>query len=682
MSDTPPPAAPAGHGPDATANGRVFISYASQDGHAATRLCAALEAAGIGCWMAPRDVHPGESYAAAIVQAINACRALVLLVSQHSMGSPHVLREVERASSKRRSVISVRLDAAELTAELEYFISANQWVDTGGKPVDTVVPTLIETLRHPGDPHTSHASHASHAPHAAPARAPGALKKHAVAVTLGLVSLALVGLVVDRFVHKDRASPDAPAPPAAEVAAAAFQPPPHSVAVLPFENLSGDRQQDYFSDGLSEELLNSLSTIRDLQVAARTSSFSFKGTKAGTREIAQQLNVGALLEGSVRRDRGHVRVSAQLVNAVTGFQIWSSTYDRELKDFLALQTDIASAVTKALQATLLGDAAATIEVGGTQNPAAFDAYLRGKSIERANFTKENTLAQVKAYEEAVALDPSYARAYVALSSAQGVYSNNYATGAELVGWKARAEATAEKAVALAPTLGSAHAALASVWEREHLDFARARAEYDRAISLSPNDTDALLRSGWFLVCMGNATEGFAQIRKAISLDQLNPRGYARLAYALMTARRYREALESVDRYLQLKPGDTSSLDLRGNMLVLLGDTKAGLESCSSPDRSWLGKLCRSVALYRLHRPAEGDVEFAAMRAQLGESASFQYAEIETQRGDYAKALDWFETAYRVKDPGLVGARTSEYLDPIRKQPRYVAVIKLLNFPND
>jgi len=158
---------------------------------------------------------------------------------------------------------------------------------------------------------------------------------------------------------------------------AAFSPPPYSIAVLPFVNMSGDKDQDYFSDGLTEELLNSLAEINELQVAARTSAFSFKGKDTDIGTIARKLNVGAVLEGSVRRSGNTVRITAQLINPITGFHLWSHTYDRDLGDVLKLQADIASAVASALKVTLLEEDATKIELGGTRVPAAFDAYLRG-----------------------------------------------------------------------------------------------------------------------------------------------------------------------------------------------------------------------------------------------------------------------------------------------------------------
>jgi TolB-like protein len=193
--------------------------------------------------------------------------------------------------------------------------------------------------------------------------------KAALLVTIAVAIAALSYLLANRFVLSKRG--------AELVSASAFTPPPHSIAVLPFVNLSGDKEQEYFSDALTEELLNSLAEINGLQVAARTSAFSFKGKDNDIGMVARKLNVGAVLEGSVRRSANTIRISAQLINAVTGFHLWSKTYDRDLGDVLKLQTEIATAVASALKVTLLGDVGAKVELGGTHNPAAFDAYLRG-----------------------------------------------------------------------------------------------------------------------------------------------------------------------------------------------------------------------------------------------------------------------------------------------------------------
>jgi serine/threonine-protein kinase len=671
----------------------VFISYASQDVAAADNVCAALEKAGQPCWIAPRDVRPGEPYAAAIVEAINACRMLVLVLTKHAIDSPHVLREIERASSKKRPVLSIRLDETPLRPELEYFLSANHWLDASAKSIESVVPALVESVRGRATGHSGAAPLPAAA--AAPAKQkPDPWRSGPVLVLAGLV-LALLGyFAVDKlWLSKSGAGMAAggsppPIPPAAGNSTPApggsappFAPPAHSIAVLPFTNMSGVPQQDYFSDGLSEELLNSLAAIPDLRVAARTSSFTFKGKNDDVADIAHKLNVGAVLEGSVRKDGNHLRITAQLINATTGFHLWSKTYDRDLKNVLALQTEIAEAVTKSLEATLLADAAATIEIGGTQNPAAFDAYLRGRSLERGHVDKDSLMAMIAAYSEAARLDPKFAKAYVGMEEAQNIYANNFAPFSEVRPFFTQARQNAEKAVALAPGLATAHAAMAAIWERADLDFGRAQVEYDRALALSPNDVDVLLRSGFFLTSTGRVEAGLANIRKAVALDQLNAGGYRRLSFALTDARRYRESIEAADRALQFDPADTTMLNSRGFDFLMLGNLDAARENCVTPKPTWLGRLCAALLYDRLHDRAKGEAQLAAMQGELGNSAAYQYAEIQAQWGNLPKAMEWLETAFRVRDPGLLTLRSDVLIDPLRQEPRFREIERELNFPN-
>ena len=674
----------------------VFLSYASADAALAETIVGALERHGLRCWIAPRDVPPGTPYAEGIIRAINAAKVLVLVLTENAVESPHVGKEIERASSKRRPIIAFRTDATPLTPALEYFLSESQWIDAGAGGVDAAIPTLIEAAERlmapPSNARPVHDADVTKSAAVVAGTHTNRRRNLALAAAIAAVAAASVYFVADKSRVPKRAaaaiSEPAPARDAAGEASAkaggggsAIAPPPHSIAVLPFVNMSGDPKQDYFSDGLSEELLNSLAAIRDLQVAARTSSFTFKGKNDDVGDIGRKLHVGAVLEGSVRKDGNQVRITAQLINASTGYHLWSQTYDRDLKNVLALQTEIATAVTKALKATLLTDAATTIEIGGTQNPAAFDAYLRGKHLERGNFDKENTLARIAAFSEAVRLDPKFAKAYVGAANAQNTYANNFAADSDVRGWFKQGRENAERAVALAPELGVAHAAMAGIWERGYLDFARAQAEYDRALALSPNDTEVLLRSGTFFVTMGRAVAGLANIRRAIALDQLNPEGYARLSIGLTYAHQFREAIEADERTLQFNPSDIAVKNSRGMNHLLLGELDAARESCDTPKRSWQGRLCMSILYDKLHRRSDAEAELAAMRAELGDGASYQYAEIYAQWGDIPKALEWLDTAYRLPDPGIGTLKTDTLIDPLRNEPRFREIERKLAFPN-
>lgn len=677
--------------PAATADAvkSIFISYASQDIVAANTVCAALEAAGLPCWIAPRDVRPGEPYAAAIVEAINACRLLVLVLTKNAIDSRHVLREVERASSKNRSVLSIRLDAAELPPELEYFLSANHWLDASGGTLESVLPALIESVRGPARTDARPAA----TPAAIPAvGAPASRRLKRPLIALAAVVVALLGyFAFDKLWLSRRltagttgtAAPSAINAPGAALAspgsaAPAFTPPPHSIAVLPFVNMSGDPKQDYFSDGMSEELLNSLASVRELQVAARTSSFSFKGSGTNVSDIARQLNVGAILEGSVRKDGARVRITAQLINAVTGFHLWSQTYDRELRNVLALQTDIASAVTKALQATLLNDVSAVVELGGTRDPRAFDAYLRGRGIKEVS--KETSLAEIAAYDEAIRLDPTYAKAYIGKANALGGYAGSYEPAATARTLVEKSHTIAEKAVQLAPDLAEAHLALASSYDDGLLDFAHGKTEYERAQALAPGDARVLGKYAEFLARLGHADEAIATAQHAVTLDPLNASSYDHLGYVLLFGHHNREAIAAFDHALSLDPNIHWAHGMRGLAFLGLGEFEAAHQSCTTPPLSWVGQLCMAIAYDKLGRKADAQAEVARMKAESGDAMAYQYASVYAQWGDVASALDWLDTAFRLQDPGFAWLKVDALLDPLRKEPRFQAIEAKLNFP--
>jgi TolB-like protein/Tfp pilus assembly protein PilF len=675
----------------------VFISYASQDAAVANAVVGTLERSGIKCWIAPRDVPAGAPYADGIIHAINGSKALVLVLSKNAVSSPHVGKEVERASSKRRPIVVFRTDATPLTPSLEYFLSESQWIEAGAGAADAASAKLIEAVQrliaHPSSANPAHDANPDIPVAAIPASAPANQRwKAPLAAAVAVVAAASIYFAVgkpwlSRHPHAAvtasaptlDATGGAPAKPTSDVSAIA--PPPHSIAVLPFVNMSGDPKQDYFSDGLSEELLNSLVAIPDLQVAARTSSFTFKGKNEDVADVAQKLHVGAVLEGSVRKDGNQVRITAQLISAATGFHLWSQTYDRNLKNVLTLQTEIATAVTRALKATLLADAAAAIQIGGTQNPAAFDAYLRGKNLDRMGFNRENALARMAFFSEAIRLDPNFARAHVGAAEVQIGYAGNYAPGPEIRSWYRRARDHAEEAISLAPDLGEAHVALAFTWERGYLDFARAQAEYARALSLSPNDPGVLMRSGRFFVTMGRTEEGLSKIRRAIAMDQLNAKGYELLSYALGDAHRYREAIEENDRALQIDANSSDVRNARGLNYLLLGELDSARQSCETEKRDWQGRLCMAILYDRLGRHPDAESERAALQAESGDGTAYQMAEIYAQWGDIPKALDWLDTAYRLPDSGIDTLRVDQLVDPLRKEPRFREIERKLNFPN-
>jgi TolB-like protein len=683
----------------------AFISYASADTAAARSVTASLERSGLSCWIAPRDVEPGTPYAESIIRAINSCRVMVVVLSESAISSTHVGKEIERASSKQRPIIALRTDSAPLTPSLEYFLSESQWIEVPEGNMDAVSGPLSKAVRHfaanrPSAGNQAHQEHfqtrhaavgsaTSTGPTAKTAASPAPNRTMFIAVAAAaLIALGFIGFRMfgtSGATGSQFASPPVPPPqpakPAASGSTPSFSPPPHSIAVLPFVNMSGDPAQDYFSDGLSEELLNSLTTIPALHVAARTSSFFFKGKNVDLDEIAHKLNVGSVLEGSVRKDGNQVRITAQLIDATSGFHIWSHTYDRNLKDVLKLQTDIATAVTQALQATLMADAASTIELGGTDNPKALDAYLRGKAKAQGKVDAEVAKAAIASYEEAIRLDPKFAKAYAAKSRAETGYAEYYAPESEAREHFNSARAAAERALELAPDLGLAHSAFGQLLETGFYDFRGSLAQHERALALAPNDSLVLMAAAWLFADIGRSNQAIELARRGVALDQLNSTVYRVQAIVMDQTGNYAGTIEATSRALELNPLDGRQRSVRGLAQLKLGDVEAARQSCEAAPKDWESHLCLAIAYHRLNRQADADAQLTQMHADLGDTSAYQYSEIMAQWGNIPKALDWIETAYRLRDPGLGSIKMDSFVDPLRQEPRFKEILKKLDIPD-
>jgi len=519
----------------------------------------------------------------------------------------------------------------------------------------------------------------------------GQLANRRMGPRYGWIAIALLGLgssvswlLLHSRAQHSAAAPAVPAPSIAglnDTTRAEFAPPSNSLAVLPFTNLSGDPKQEYFSDGMTEELIVALSQIDTLKVIARTSSFSFKGKDTDIGIIARKLNVAAILEGSVRRAGNKVRIAVRLVNATNGFQLWSRDYDRDLNDVLALQTDIATAVAHELQVKLLGNEATRIELGGTRTPAAFDAYLRGAKAYSTRVDAKDCQTAIAAYTEAIRSDPSYALAFAGRSSAETAYAEEYASGGEMRAAFDRAEADARQALALAPELAEGHVALGDALLTGSFEFAQAGKAYERALSLAPGNAQVLRESGRYAVFMARVDAGLDATQRAVVLDPLNPRSHSILGQALYFDRRYKEAVSAFSQVITLDPDDAFDLGFRGLAQYGLGDLSSARSSCESKPDHWSTRWCLAVTYDKLGLRADAEAVLVKMKATYGDLAAYQYAGIYAQWGDIPKSLESLDDAMRRRDPGLVYLKTDPLLDPVRKESRYQAIERALNFPN-
>jgi TolB-like protein/Tfp pilus assembly protein PilF len=679
----------------------VFISYASQDAEAATRICAALRAAGIEVWLDQSELRGGDAWDRQIRERIHDCRLFMALISANTQARDegYFRREWKLAADrthdmleKKAFLLPVAIDATpERGAAVPDKFHEVQWTRLPG---GETTPEFVERVQRLLLPETSTTSQprASAAPGTIPtprisASPPIRWSKPALrALAAVLVLAALAYFVADKFwISKRVTAPPtiaatSPMTAAAPASAAAFNPPPHSIAVLPFVNMSADKEQEYFSDGLTEEILNSLTRINELQVSARTSSFSFKGKDADISTIAHKLNVASVLEGSVRRAGDTVRVTAQLNNAVTGFHLWSQTYDRNLSNVLQLQTEIANAVANALKVTLLGNVSEKIEAGGTRNPEAFDAYLRGRKAFFEGQSDNVIQAAMAAYSEAIRLDPDYALAFANRSLALFAYAAEIASGPSVRESIGKAQQDALKAVALAPDLAEGHLALAVYFEFGSLDFIRATEEYERALALAPGNARILRDYGSFAVKMGRNEAGIAAIRRAVLLDPLDRQTHLFLGSALLSARQYTEAVSAFQDALALGPDYPATYLSLGLAYYVLGNFQKARELCERVREHRYGQLCLVLTYDKLGRHADAEAMLAKYRATLGDAGAYGYAQIYAQRGTVSKGLEWLETALRLHESGLDRLKVDPFLDPLRNEPRFQAIERALKFP--
>ena len=433
-----------------------------------------------------------------------------------------------------------------------------------------------------------------------------------------------------------------------------------SIAVLPFLNMSSDKGDEYLSDGMTEELLNVLTKVKGLRVPGRSASFAFKGRNEDDifRKVGTQLHVDAVLEGSVRKAGDKLRITAQLINVADGFHLWSETYDRDMKDILAVQSDVAQRVVQALQVELGVDEARARAKKPTENAEAYRLYLLGR-YHFAKFTRVGWTNAIHYFDQALQVDPTYALAYCGLADTYGWAGGQIVAGKEA--W-AREKELALKALALDPNLADAHLSL-GVALFSALDFRGSENELKRAIQLNPNLALAYDQYGWTFMAAGRFDEAIALEKKALELDPLNPLLNTDFGFFYNWARRYDEGIVQLRKTLELDRNNPLARQTLGWCLHRKGKKTDALvefqKAAALDDLPWYkGSLGYVYAASGDHAKAE------EILRDLDEMAKTQYvsptsrASVYLGLGEKAKALDWIEKAYEDLDPLWVERRSA------------------------
>jgi len=488
------------------------------------------------------------------------------------------------------------------------------------------------------------------------------------------LAVIAVGFLAFLFLH--------PRSPAKSVVVPAAESPPtaiakKSIAVLPFANLSNDKNDEYLSDGMTEELLNVLTKVKSLRVPGRSSSFAFKGKNEDDifRKVGEQLHVNTVLEGSVRKAGDKLRITAQLVNVADGFHLWSETYDGDMKDILAVQSDVAKRVVQALQIQLGVDETRAIAKKATENPEAHRLYLLGR-YHFGKFTRAGWTNAIHSYEEALQVDPNFALAYCGLADTYGWAGGQLMPGREA--W-AREMELAQKALELDPNLAEAHLSMGTALFNVLGPHASEK-ELDRATELNPNLALIYDQYGWTFSAMGRFDDAIAAEKKALALDPLNPFLNTNLAFFFYWARRFDEATTQIRKTLELDPNNAFAHSILGWCLIAKGnkaEATAEFEKAATlDDLPWyVSSVGYAYAVSGDRAKAEQVLRDLEELAKQRYVSPANRAAVYLGLGEKEQALDWLEKAYEDRDPIFWWIDGDQLYDSLRSAPRFEGLVQ-------
>ncbi len=673
----------------------VFISYASEDAGAAFRICEALRAAGIEVWLDRSELRGGDAWDATIRRQIRTCSLFVPLISASSRARAEGYFRLEWKLAVDRShlmasdkafLVPVVIDGThEGDARVPEKFWEVQWTRLPGGENSPAFVERVARLLAPQPLHTPVHETSGAAALAATASAhggfvhPGVRPPAPEAVpprkswrsSIGLIALWAAVILAIGYILLDRRR-TIPVPTAPVSRATAGPMSEQSIAILPFVDMSEKKDQEYFSDGISEELIDLVTRGTTLRVPARTSSFYFKGKQVTIDEVAKALAVTHVLEGSIRKSGNTIRVTVQLIRATDGYHLWSATYDRELKDIFKVQDDIAAAVVEVLKSRLSAPAAV---LRRPANPDAYSEYLLGKEL----FNRGNPAGfqgAMEGFRRAITLDPNYAAAYAGLAVAEAYWADNGGEPADVE----RALADADKAIALAPKLADGYVARGWLRFSRKWDWAGAQVDLEKALQLDAGDSTTERRYGSLMAALGRVQEGIEVAKKAIDGDPLSNAAWGNLGVYYNGLGDYAAARKSLKRALEINPDSAYARWNLGLTELLDGHAEKALATFPESKMTAFHQAGIAMAQHSLHHSAQSQAALEALIKTLSERWAYQIAEVYAWRGEPTQAFEWLQRAYTQHDGGLIQVKYDRLLSSLRSDTRFEALLRQMNLP--
>jgi TolB-like protein/tetratricopeptide (TPR) repeat protein len=672
----------------------IFLSYASQDADAARRICEALRAAGLEVWFDQSELRGGDAWDQSIRKQIKECALFVPIITPNTQAREEgyfrlewklaVDRSYLMADNKAFFVPVLMGDVSEPQALVPDKFRERQWSRLNNDAAIAAFAERVAKLL------AGSGSQGKNAPEGAPMPGFGNPPKFVVPAQAG-TQVSSTSRDQSNLDSRLRGNDGLEIGGVYAVATQPAKDTTPSIAVLAFANRSASADDEYFSDGLADELLNVLAKIKGLRVAARTSAFSFKGKDVDVATIGQKLNVATVLEGSVRKSGNRARISVQLVKVSDGYHQWSETYDRTLDDIFAVQDDIAQAVVKELLTTLMGEmpAAARSESIATEvaratqdrsdNSEAQRLFVQGRYL-LARKSEVDIKHSVEYLKQAVALDPRFALAWALLAQA-----HNDASGWGVSPLRESGDAAlaaARQSLALDPNLAQAQLSMAYIQMGYLWNWAEAEASVRRALQIAPNDAEALTTATKLAFCMRKLDEAEAFGQRAISLDPLNAHGYRLLAMALFSAGKLDDAVKRLRQSLEVSPDSIATRHVLAIVLSAQGRHQEALVEAMQEKAEWARLTAFSLVKWEMGTPddrTESDAALAELIAKHAGHSAAQISHLHSGRGDADGTFKWLECAYAQRDAGLSYIIAAPFFEPIKHDPRWPVFVKKMGF---